>query len=372
MQNKKFLNLFFLYSAYLWFTSFSQSVLPTHFLAQGLSLSQMMLAKIILFLAQTLILFKLTVFRSKLAWKLAIICQILFIFLVIKIYSPLQLYLASALSGLALYFFYVFYNIAHFEETPKEKRGYSSALMFSLPTFISIVGPILAGFILFRNQNFFWILSGVFFILAFNSAGKQPNFQLEYNLVSGLKEIKATRLLILIEGVWEALPIGLVPIFTLYFIKTPLEYGIYLTYLSLIGIVANLLLGGLTDRVQKRAIFLYPLTIAMLIITLFFTSATGSIYRWAIVTGSLSFLLPIFWNVSTALVVDSHPNLKIAIPARELMLALGRSLGLFLLFLSFIFEPVPYYIFYVLAGVLALYPLILFWNSKVVKRFRYL
>lgn len=372
MQTGKFLNLFLLYSSYLWFTNFGHSVLPTHFLAQGLSLNQMMLAKLILFLAQTSVLLLITSFSSKLSWRLAVICQILYVFLIIKIYSPLQLYFASALSGFALYFFFVFYNIAHFEETPKEKRGFSSALMFNLPTFISIVAPLFAGFILSHYQNLFWILTGVFFLLALFFVGRQQNFELEYNLSDGLKEIKATRWLIFIEGVWEALPFGIIPIFTLYFIKTPFEYGAYLTFLSFIGIIANQLLGGLTDKVQKRSIFLYPITLAMVILTLFFSSATKNIYLWTGVTGSLSFLLPVFWNISTALVVDIHSDLKVAIPARELMLAIGRVLGLCLAFLSFIFEPIPHFIFYILAGVLALYPMILFWNSKILKRHQYL
>ena len=369
---ENFLIFFFFSSSYLWFPSFSHSVLPTHFLTQGITLNQMILAKISLFFGQICILFLLSSFKAKLAWRLALICQILYVFLVVRIYSPLQLYFASMLSGFALYFFFVFYNIVHFEETPKEKRGHSSALMFNLPTLISVVAPFLAGYILTLKQNLFWILTGVFFSLAFYFAGKQQNFDLKYDLRRGLKEIKATRWLIFIEGVWEALPFGIIPIFTLYFIKTPLEYGAYLTYLSLIGIIANQLLGGLTDKFQKRSVFLYPISIAMIAYTFFFPSATKNIYLWAFATGSISFLLPAFWNISTALVVDSHPNLKVAIPARELMLAIGRMLGLLLAFLSFIFEPAPHYIFYALGGILTLYPAVLFWNSKISRKYQYL
>lgn len=332
----------------------------------------MMFAKVLIFLAQTLLLIFLVSFNSKPAWRLAVILQLLYVLLVIKILDPIQFYFASALSGFALYFFFVFYNIAHFEETPQERRGYSSALMFSLPPLISITAPIFAGFVASINKIFLWVLTVLFFFLAYYMASKQIDFSLKYNLLRGLREIKATRWFIFIEGMWEAMLFGIIPISTLYFIKEPLNYGLFLAYLSAVGIIANLLLGRFTDKVQKRSIFLYPLTIIMAIITLAFTLAIRDIYWWTITTGALAFTIPLFWNISTALVVDAHPNLRLAIPARELLLAIGRTLGLIIAFLSFVYEKTPYNIFFVLGGVLLFYPLILFWNTKISKKYSYL
>lgn len=372
MRNNKFINLLVLYSAYTWFTSFSGSILPTHFLEQGLDFKQMMLGKLLFFSSQIILLLFLTSFKSKWAWRLALILNFGYILLSIKILNSTQFYIANALSGFALFFFFVFYNIAHFENTPQEKRGYSSALMFSVGPLISIFAPLASGFLTSINIAYLWIFSGVFFLVAFYFTKRQDNFHLSYSLKLALNEIKSTRWLIFIGGVWEAMTFGIIPIFTLFFIKEPLKYGGYLAYLALIAILANLILGKFTDKIQKRAAFLYPLTISMAVLTLFFNLAVENLFLWIVLTGLLQFLLPLFWNISTTIVVDSHPNLRLAMPGREFMLAAGRIIGLLIALLSFLLEKTPHAVFFVLGFVMFLYPLTLFWNTRISRRYSYL
>lgn len=165
MKNKKFINLFFFYSLYIWFTSFSGSVLPTHFLSEGLNLSQMIFGKFLFYLGNITLLLLLTTFRSKRAWRLALIFNFGYILLSIKILNSSQFYAASILSGFALFFFYVFYNIAHFENTPQEKRGYSSALMFSIGPLIGIVAHSLPAIWPRPTSTCYGFFLGYFFLL---------------------------------------------------------------------------------------------------------------------------------------------------------------------------------------------------------------
>lgn len=372
MRNKRFLYTFFLYSSYVWFTTFGGSILPTHFLQQGLDFKQMIFGKVLVFAAQAALLLSLTSFWSRRAWKLAPVMILAYILLSIKILNVYQFFLANIFVGAALYFFYVFYNIAHFENTPKEKRGLSSSIMFALPVSINLFAPVFAGFVATINLSALWFLAGFFFLISFYAANFPENFSITYSVKAALQEIKATRWLIFIEGIWEALLMGVVPIYTLFFIKEPLPYGIYLAYLSLVGVAANLLLGRFTDKVQKRAFFLYPITLILVGVTFFFDLATKDLLLWSVAGGALAFMVPLFWNISTAMVVDIHPNLRLAIPGRELVLAVGRMIGLSLVFISFFFETIPHYIFFILAGVLLVYPLILFWNTQISKKYRYL
>ncbi|MDP1845739.1 MAG: MFS transporter [Candidatus Moranbacteria bacterium] len=372
MKNKKFINLFFFYSLYIWFTSFSGSILPTHFLSEGLNLSQMIFGKFLFYIGNIILLLLLTTFRSKRAWRLALFLNFGYILLSIKILSSTQFYAASILSGFALFFFYVFYNIAHFENTPQEKRGYSSALMFSIGPLIGIAAPLASGYLAATNINLLWIFSGIFFLVTLYFINRQEDFSLTYSLKSALREIKATRWFIFLEGIWEAMIFGIIPIFSLFFIKKPLEYGGFLAYLAIVAVLANLILGKLTDKIQKRVVFLYPLTIGMSVLTFLFVFAVKNFLLWAIFTGLLQFLLPLFWNVSTAMVIDSHPNLRLAIPGREFMLAAGRIIGLLIAFISFSIEKIPHNVFFVLGFVMFLYPVILFWNTRISKRYRYL
>ena len=72
------------------------------------------------------------------------------------------------------------------------------------------------------------------------------------------------------------------------------------------------------------------------------------------------------------MVVDLSPNLRLAIPGRELVLVVGRIVGLSLVLLSFIYEQKPFIIFPILGIVMLLYPLSLLWSSKIRRKYRYL
>lgn len=372
MLDKKFHLLFVFYISSIWFTSFGTSILPAHFLAQNLSLQQMMFGTALKFAAQILLLLTLTTFTARISWRLALLSSLTYILLSISIYNAFQFYIASFISGFAMFFFFVFYNIAHFRHTPSEKRGQSSALMFIAPSFVGIVAPLLAGYIAQVNLIFLWVISLVSFFISLYLVGLQENFQVSYQIKAALREIKATRMFIFVEGVWEAMVLGVIPIYTLYFLKTPLKYGAFLSYLALVSIVANFTLGKVTDKLQKRVVFLYPLTIILAATTVLFMTVKLNLASWIILTGIIQFFLPLFWNVSTAMVIDSHPNLQLAIPAREFLLGTGRILGLLIVFASFSVEKSPHYVFLILGLIFFLYPVMLFWNTKVSKTYSYL
>lgn len=372
MKNKKFILLFLFFIVYVWFQSFSRAVLPTYYLNAGLTLQVMIFGTTLVYLGQSILLALMTKLSARSSWWLTVVLQIIFLLLLINLKSVWQFYFACIASGITVGLFFMFYNIAYFENTPKDKTGFSSALMFSAPTVISIFSPLLAGFLGQISFNLIWLVSFISLVPVALMIFFQQNFSVSYTFKTAISEIKATRVFIFLEGIWEAMVFGIIPIYTLYFIKTPLGYGVFAAYLSIVGIVANLTLGRLTDRLQKRVVFLYPLTIVMALVTILFAFFSNSLTAWLILTAIISFLLPLFWNVSTAMVVDTHSNLRLVMPGRELMLALGRFLGLVLATFSFLLEKTPHLIYLVLGLTLLLYPLILWWRTKVSKEFSYL
>jgi len=372
MGKSPYYNLISFYTVFLLFGSFSTSILPTYFLEHGLTLNQMMLGKMVFFGGQILLLLGLRSLSAKLSWRMALITSIVYILLIINLRSLTPFYIGQFINGMSLFFFLVFYNIAHFELTPKDKTGSSSALMFILPSLVSVFAPLIAGYLAQINILFIWAISILLFVICYYLVNFQKNFRLAYSIKESLTEIKATRVFLLLEGLWEALPFGIIPIYTLFFIKEPLPFGIYLSYLSVISIVANYFLGKLTDKIRKRTIFLYPITIAIAVTTFLFPVSTNSLILWVILTSMLQVLLPIFWNISTAFVVDSHADLRKAIPGREIVLAVGRLMGLSLAFASFTFEKQPKYIFLILGLFMLFYPAILFVRTRVRKSHIYL
>lgn len=371
-KRQKFLLLMAFFASFIWFRSFSTSVLPPHYLSQGLTIKQMIAGSFFMYLAATLFLLFLKKFKSHIFWYLTFILVLVFIFLVINIIHPWQFYLAFAIGGLTIVLFWVPYNIVHYSTTPKHKTGFSSALLFSGVSLIGLVAPLLAGFLANISYSLVFLFSAIFFLVPTILTKHQPSIAIKHNIKTSLKLIKTTRIFYLFQGIWEILLFSVIPVFSLYFIKTPAKYGLYIAYLSLMSILANLLLGRLSDKLQKRALFLYPVTLLLGISTLFFPLALNSLTGWIIVTGIVQFLAPIFWNLMTSMVADNHQDIEQAFISREFVLSLGRLISVSVILINFLIQPKPTYLFYYLGTSVLIIPLILFYRTKIEKKYNYL
>lgn len=372
MRLNAFTRLLLLFVGYYWFIQFGGSVLPTYFLEKGISINQLLFGRFLTFAGPLLLFFTVKHLRARFSYRMALICFLLYLLLVVHIFHPYQFFLASVFAGLPLFFYFIFYNTSYFEAASKEKRGQAAALMFSLPTLIDVLAPFVAGIAISTNITIVWIVAVISFCATLATVNLQTDFELRYSLTQSLEEIKATRAYLFFAGIWEALVFAVLPIYTLHFIQTPASYGTFLAYLAIVAAIANLLLGKLTDKMQKRVVFLYPVTAIMVLATLLFPLALHNLRLWILLSTVISFVMPIFHNLSTAMVVDAHPDLRKAIPGREFILSVSRVLGLALVSIAFWLSQSPAFLFYVLAGALSLFPLLLFWNTKISRKYQYL
>ncbi|OGG04242.1 hypothetical protein A2Z33_03780 [Candidatus Gottesmanbacteria bacterium RBG_16_52_11] len=350
--------------AYVWLRTFSGAILPTHYLAQGITLSDMMGGLTFYFAGQIALLTVFTRLRSRSSYLLATLVSMLSLMLIIRITSSWQFYLASVLAGTTAYFFFLPFNVGYFSAGTPEKTGRNSAMMFTSNTIISVLAPLLAGALASVSMNYIWAFSLVFLLPVLFLIPRQRDFVLDYSVRESLASIRSIRTLLFLEGIWETLVFGIIPFYTLYFIRSPAGYGTYLAFLSLVGAVATMTLGSVTDRMRKRAVFLYPITMALSALTFLFAAGGGDVSSWLILTASVQFLLPVFWTLTTAMVVDSGVELTKAIPGRELILTLGRVIGLGAAWASFVWEGKPFFIYFLLGLAMLLFPVILFGNKK--------
>jgi len=368
-QRRAFLNLTVFYAAYQWFKSFSTAVLNPYLLEHGLTMSQLFTGDLIFFTSAFCFQLILPQIRSRLSWRLALITSFLSILLLAFLTNVYHFYLSNFLAGLSMPLFYVVYNTAHFKLTPKHRTGFSAAVLFSIAPIITFLTPLLAGFVAHFNYLYIWLLSGLFFFLVFYLVRYQINSLQKFTIK--FSTLTSTRVFIFLEGIWEILYFSLIPYYSLYFITTPLYYGVYLSYLSLLSIASNLILGRLTDKLQKRIIFLYPVTLTMALVTFLFPLALNQIIYWIIITGLIRFLTPQFWNLSTSMMVDTANSL-LAFSTREFILSFSRATGLVLVLINFAFQTKPTYIFYLFGLVMFLFPLILFYNTRISRKHQYL
>lgn len=356
-------------AACLWFSSFARAVIPPHILSQGITLQHMAIGGFLMFATQTVLFFLHQNFRAKRAWTIAIWTSALFVFGQVRILHPYQFYAVSIINGVGMYYYWIPYNIAYFRNTRSHHLGRNTGLMFSIYPLINIIAPPLAGVIATVSTPLVWILSLVFFAISAFTLKPLEDFRVQFGVSAALKEIRHTRVFLVLEGVWEAILFSLIPIYTLTFLNTPLSYATFGGYLALAGAAAGLILGKLTDKQGKRAYLIAPLATLIAIITFVFPAANTSFPFWMILTGLLSLIVPIFWNVTTAATIDLHPNLALVIPGRELCLAIGRTIGLFFASVSFLYEPTPTFIYPALALVLIVYLVYLHWIKTVRKSY---
>ena len=367
MFHKKFTLLFVFYVSYLWFVLIGTSILPTHFLNQKLSLSEMIMGLLFKFVAPIILLLYVKHISAKKSWLIALFSALIYILLSISIQNKYQFYLASLISGLPVFYFYLCYNIAYFENVSKEKRGQGSALMFIVPSVIGVAAPSLSGFVGQKNMIYVWIISVISFFISLIILRFQSDYQMTLSIKEAIIEIKETKIFIFLEGVWDTVMGAIIPIYTLYFIRSPLKYGIYLSYLALISVVMSFILGKVSDKFQKRVIFVFPLTIILAMTTFMFAILKSNLTNWIILTGILKFIEPLFRSTSVSLLIDNHSDVRKLMSGRELMLSTGRITGLVLAFASFTIERQPFYIFIVLGSAMLLYSILLFWKTKVSK-----
>lgn len=363
-RRQLFFNLLIFYAAYVWFRSFSTSVLGPHFLENNISLAQMILGSFWFSAAGSLFLVIIKAYSSRAAWWQAMVLSIIAILIVIRVDNVWQFYLYSFLLGLNSVLFYIPYNIAHFKLTPSHRTSFSAAIMFSVYPVIAFVVPLLAGWLAEMTYFYIWFGSILFFLIALFLVRFQTRFTFHLNLKQDLIYLKPTWLIVVLEGLWEPIIFGVIPVFTLNFIKTPLAIGIYFSYLGLVAILANLFLGRLSDKLNRRLRFLIPTTILMGLGTMILPWATSRLIFWLVITGIIEFLSPLFWNFATAYFVDCQPDSNRSMPAREWVLSVSRTIGIALVFFNFYFEKQPTIIFYVLGVVMLLYPVVLLYNTR--------
>lgn len=370
MNSQKFKSLIIFYAAYAWFSKVSSAIIPVYLLGRGITIDQMFLANALQFLPMVVVLAFVRIPSAKLSWRLAIISVLLAVAWVVNIQFDFQVYFTYIFGGIALALFFVYYNIAHFLYTPKDKVGVSGGVMYAVGPAISIFAPIIAGYLATTNINLLWGLSLVSFFLVYFLTFRQADFAITYKLSDSLTQIKSVKVPIFLEGIWESILFSFIPLSTLHFISSPAGYGQYLGYLSLVGTIAGLLLGHYSDKLGKRSFLILPICVVLALSTIGLYFGLESLPIWIAVTSLIQFTVPIFWNITTALMIDQNLDLKVAFPGREIVLAFGRLVGLVFTYIC-ITNAWINLLLYTLALVILSLPVYLYYQSKVTHQFSY-
>jgi len=327
------------------------------FIQNGFSFSQASLFYLIDYATPPIMLLFTKKFSSKKSFYLALISEILLMASFYHFFHPWQIYLSGILAGLTVVFFYITYNTLYFENTPKDKRATSSSLFTLAGPFLGITIPLVIGFFgqKYGLSSVFLISILILFVTLW-LIKFLPYIEFKCELGQSLLKTKKINFLLFLEGTKESVSLASVPLFTLFFIRQPLPYGKFLSYLAFLSTAASIFLGYISDKFKRRKIILYPVTflVGLLIVGL---GLASNIFWWTILSGTLSFLITINGTFVTTLVLDQISDVKIGMISREFLLGAGRVFGMAFTFLSLTFSNSPKLALILIGSLYFLFPL---------------
>ena len=281
-------------------------------------------------------------------------------FIVYNLLPSLWLYVFAVFRGVVMIYFYLSYNINIFTLIKKEDHAFSAGVYNSIFYVMGIFLPVLAGIIAesFGIKKVF-IVGAIALVLPAYFATKIRNIQVNYKIREAVKSLKKVNVLVFIEGIWETVIFIGIGLYTLSFIQTPLKYGLFYSYLSFVGVIAALIFTRISDKIKKRTVFIYPLSILLGIFTTFLFFARD-FQTWAILAGILEFLSILTFPFMTTVVLDKQRSVAEGMISRELFLNLGRVLGAVFIILSIVFLGSMLYSFILIGLIFLLFPYLVY------------
>jgi len=354
--------------SFVWFINFSNAVLPVHFIKSGLSFPQIAFGTLLSMFAQLVTLLVLSKIRviNKIAWWIAILIYSIIFTLYVLVPHSTIFYISSFSGGIASILFYAFYNVSHFELTPRDKTGTGAAVFFNILTIVSIIAPVTSGLVASLSMNTLLICSLIFALIPLVLSFKQKPILISYTIRNAMKEVRSVKWVIILSGIYDALGYGVIPLITLTLITNSLDFGSFKTFLTLFTVVAGFVVGKWSDKLPSKSRLLVTLSAIVGIITLIIALpfATSSIYYWSGVNILLGLFSPLYNQTNLSYVLDSTQDRVQAIFGREILLNLGRFFGMGIVLLGFIFPILlPFSIIAIALSVLGL-SLLVYKNHK--------
>ena len=226
------------------------------------------------------------------------------------------------------FFFWIPFNII-FYEFSKGRNAQFGALYYSVTPFLTLILPGAAGIVastLGYGSLFLAavVLYSITFVLAYVLFEKK---EYEYDLVKSIRAIKGLKTLIFLEGFAAAMVVQvLLETMLLKYADKPLEYGGFISLVTLFSIIASLLTAKFSDASKRRRELVILSAIAFGA-SVIFASTSVSIAQFFIGFALVSFFRAIFFPLPLALIVDNSKNLVETMVGREFMLNAGRISG---------------------------------------------
>lgn len=334
---KRIYIFFFTYMAAMYF---SQTLIIFWLFKNGYNFSHLIIFYVVPYIISlaSIFLFSRFKFKAKSAILLGMLLSALSVLVLIKIVSPAQFYISILFTGLNQIFFWIPLNIMYFKYSSEEKRGLNSGIMFLITPIIGISLQPIAGIIAEKLGFQTMFLIGIFmysipiFLLKFI-----PNFEWNLDIKKELGTLKFNWSTFF-QGMASRINYSLIPVFTLFFMKTPSQFGNFFGYLAILAAIASVINGHISDKIKNRKHFFYLFS-SLAVISFLPLAFVENSYYWGLFAGisSLCFYLANpFWLTFN---LDYYKEIGVekTMVLREVFLESGHVFSLLVVFLVFYF-----------------------------------
>jgi hypothetical protein len=336
--------IYFFFFSYIASMYFAQTLIVFWLSKNGFSFSQLLIYFLFAYIVALIgiLFFPKIQINAKRCISFGILFSALQVFVLIKIFSIFQLYLSGIFIGLNLLFFWIPYNIMHFKFSKENSRGFNSGMYFLIFPIIGITLQPLAGIVADKFGFEILFLIGVSgYIIPLILLKFLPSFDYEINVKKYIVE-HHFNWSTFFQGMISRINYSLIPIFTLFFIKNPRQFGSFFGYLAIMTAIASVINGHISDKFKNRKIFFYLFS-SLAVMSLLPLAFINNIYYWGIFAGIGSLCVSLsdpFW---LAFNLDYYKNAGVekTIVLREVFLNMGYIAMLFISLLVFYFTSSP-------------------------------
>ncbi|MCX6781334.1 MAG: hypothetical protein NT003_04475 [Candidatus Magasanikbacteria bacterium] len=247
------------------------------------------------------------------------------IFLMIVPYSKPIFYIFYAFQTIGGIIFYVPLNILFFEKISPTERMRSMTAYWIVGIIAGVIGPIIGAFLFTHTGSVaFLSIPLAILLIGIYIARFAPADIVRYTPTEVLSHIKTLRTINLLDGALHRVS-GDVGLFALLFVSTVVDYGNYLSFVSLIMVGISWIIAKKSDSSGKRMKFLWPSAVIAGIATMSFSFAHTFvifIILTIITRSALIIAEPLRSNVMQD-ILHPHPINWIS---REFYLNVGRAI----------------------------------------------
>lgn len=277
---------------------------------------------------------------------------------------------ASVFFGLAQPLFWIPYNLIFYEHRARGVNARTSAIAFAVQPFLDVAAALLAGLLVML-----WGFTGLFFaafvlgLVAWpTTLALHPGKAEKVEVFKRIRRLKKLRTLMFLDGVVQGSVWLGVAVVTIFFIDVAFQYALFFAFLAIIGAVAALILGPISDKRAKRFAFIWPLAFLFSLAN-FLSAFAGTLLIWGIARGAGTFLRLIYDPFKNAAYLDTVENVSDLYMAREVLLNIGRVAGIVVLLLAHLAGNIQ--LAFIVPALIGIAVPIIIWKGKLYPEERF-